>query len=101
MQCLPSEYSAPGSIGKETCVKREACKVDDYTFEVTECVKERRFLKFKVKEPVICSLNLEGAVEQPPDVTVFCRGCGRGEFRNKDDACEACQEGFYQDIDNH
>ena len=31
---------------------------------------------------------------------VRCRGCGRGEFRNSSDLCEACPDGFYQENDN-
>ena len=34
---------------------------------------------------------------------VPCRGCGRGEYRDREDPneCTYCPTGFYQDQDNH
>lgn len=32
---------------------------------------------------------------------IKCQGCGRGEHRDAQNNCVYCEEGYYQDIDNH
>ena len=37
----------------------------------------------------------------PDPIQTSCRGCGRGEHRNEKDECVYCEDGYYQNIDNH
>ena len=77
------------------------CKIEDYSFNIGACVNGTRMLNFMLIEPTICSDQVEGAIEQPESTLVPCRGCGRGESRNEEDECVPCQDGYYQDKDNH
>lgn len=102
LKCPDGYFSVLGSIGRASCLKRAACQSSDYTFEVSHCQNDRRKLMFDLRQPQLCSLAEPGAVQKPSDVTVFCRGCGRGEFRNATtDTCQNCPDGFFQSVDNH
>jgi hypothetical protein len=37
----------------------------------------------------------------PESFLAQCRGCGRGEFLNKEGVCTHCPDGYYQSQDNH
>lgn len=94
-------YSPPGSVGAAACLYRPPCTSEDYTFEVTECIDDRRELIFKLKQPQICNIDAPGAIVQPKNEKIYCRGCGRGEHRDENDKCVSCADGYYQDLDNH
>lgn len=100
-KCPPNAYSSQGSIGEASCVKRSACTISDYTFTLGECLKNTRMLNFLFIEPKICSDEITGAIGMPESTLVPCRGCGRGEYRKESGECLSCQDGFFQDKDNH
>ena len=38
----------------------------------------------------------------PDSTLVPCRGCGKGEYRDEaSNRCMACEDGFFQSLDNH
>ena len=82
-------------------MERPACQVQDYTFSFSECKNDVRKQTFSWRNPKFCLEDVDGAVILPKTKEVSCRGCGRGEHRNENDKCVFCEDGFYQDIDNH
>jgi len=59
--CGHYKYSAAGSVGSFSCLDRPDCREEDWTFEVTECVNDQRFLKFKLREPNICMQKVKNS----------------------------------------
>ena len=56
LDCTPDKFSPPGSVGKESCRKRKACRTSDYTFQYSICNagKNERTKEYFWKMPIIC-----------------------------------------------
>ena len=102
-KCASDHYSPPGSVGSTACKKRPPCTIEDYETKFTECNGDfKRDQQYFWREPKICNSLAEGAVQLPADAkNQPCRGCGRGEYRDDTNQCVSCENGYYQNYDNH
>ena len=105
-ECRPcpfDQYSSSGSYGLGSCKHKKPCTSDDYAFKYSECDswRDERTKSYFWKYPMICDESRPESVKLPEDKLEHCRGCGKGEFRQINETCSYCDEGFYQDQDNH
>ena len=96
LPCPPDKYSPPGSVGEKSCKKRPTCRDEDHMYTLTECVNGKRDQKYSWREPKICTSVPKGAASLPSTGKGYhCRGCMRGNYRDEDDKCVACETGHY------
>ena len=74
-KCPFDKYAYPGSIGENSCIKKQVCGQKDMVATLSECKDGFRTKSYSNRQPITCLEQGNLLAEE----LVECNRCGRGE----------------------
>ncbi|CDW90016.1 UNKNOWN [Stylonychia lemnae] len=92
--CAQDQYSFPGSVGQDSCIKRHPCTDKDHIMSFSECIDGSRQVSYQYIQPIQCDFR---NFMLPVQKTESCTQCTQqNQYLNKSsNECQTCPNNTY------